>query len=560
VETEWVEDRVDEEARHALTAELGLDPFLALLLVRRGLAAPQEARAFLQAPLSDLPRPHGMKDLAAGVDLVWEHVGSGRKIAVYGDYDVDGITSAAIVTCHLGALGAGTETFLASRFEYGYGMGPKQAGAIVESGATLALLVDCGTSDFEAAEFLEARGVRTVVIDHHRLGSRPPPVSAFVNPMQPDCAFPDKALTAAGLSFYFTAMMNRRRPAGKGPADLPDPRDYLDLAAVGTVADVASVRGANRCILRSGLRRLSGSPRPSLARLVAAAGITRRRRGEEVVSFHISPVLNAAGRMGDPALALRFLLAGSDGEAAELHEKIALVNEKRKEAERAVAEAARFQMSRKDPSGRASLVLAGRGWHPGVLGIVANRLAERTGIVVAVIGVDGKTGRGSIRAPSGMNVFSALEPHRDLFERMGGHSAAVGFSISEARIGELEEALEEACRRQGRRRELRIDAALSVDEADWFHVEEIEKLAPFGTENPLPLIRLEGAAVEGGRIVGQDHLKFQAVGRSRAIPVFGPHLGRYLGRLRGDMSLLGHLRADTYRGGRNVEFVLKDFR
>jgi len=342
---------------------------------------------------------------------------------------------------------------------------------------------------------------------------------------------------------------------------MPDPRAYLDLAAIGTVADVAPVRGANRCILRSGLKRLAGSPRPALARLVAAAGVTRRRRGEDVVSFHISPVLNAAGRMGDPVLALNFLLAESDAEASELHEKIALANEKRKEAERAVAEEARFQLTRKDPSRRASLVLAGRGWHPGVLGIVASRLVERTGVVVAVIGIDGKTGRGSIRAPSGMNVFSALAPHRDLFDRMGGHSAAVGFSLPAGRIGALEEALEEACREQlALGRKIQIDAVLSVDEADWFHVEEIEKLAPFGTENPQPVICLEEGEIQGGRIVGTDHLKLFAAGRSGTIPVFGPHMGRRLGELRGRMRLVGHLRADTYRGGRNVEFVLKDMR
>jgi single-stranded-DNA-specific exonuclease len=561
-ETEWIERTLPAGELRGLEEGLGVSPFLARLLLGRGVRTAGEARSFFDAPLSELPQPRDMKDLSRAVDLAWDAVRAGTKVVVFGDYDVDGICSAALLTHGLRALGAQVETLLASRFDYGYGMGPKQAGAVASTGARLAILVDCGTSDLEAAAVLGDRGIAAIVIDHHRVGPRHPPVSAFVNPMRADCPFPCKSLTASGLSFYFVAMMTRLAPAWAADrAGKIDARDYLDLAAIGTVADVAPVTGANRCILKAGLRRMQDPSRPAVARMLAAAGLTRRTRSEEMVSFHIAPVLNSAGRMGDPALALRFMLAEGEEEARTLHEKIALLNERRRGEEQRVTQEAVLALTKKDLPGRASVVLAGKGWHPGVLGIVASRLVERTGRIVAVVGIEGATGRGSIRVPEGADIFSALERSRDLFERFGGHSAAVGFTLRADRLKMLEEKLEEAGRTLlARGRSLVIDATVPLEEAGWPHVEDIERLAPFGRDNPQPLVCLDGVSVRDAKIVGSDHLRFFAAGKTGGLPVFGPHMGGHLRTVAAARRLAGHLRQDTYRGGRAVEFVLKDFK
>ncbi len=560
MEAEWTYTPVDECLAGTLCEALDISPFLAQLLIKRDIVEAQDGRQLLEAPLSSLPKPDGMKDLETGIAIVLGCLDAGKKIAVFGDYDVDGICSTAMLSHFLTALGGRVETFLSNRFDYGYGLGTGQAEKIARGGAACAILVDCGTSDLEAAAFLESRDIRTVVIDHHRVGDTPPPVSAFINPMQDGCGFSYKDLTAAGLSFYFVAMMSTRmRERGGGPP--VDPRDYLDLAAIGTLADVAPVRGANRSIAKAGLKRLHGALRPAMARLMAAAGITHRAADEQVVTFSIAPLLNAAGRMGDPTLALRFLLASDDREARALHADIFLMNEKRREEDRRVLKEARFQMSKMDLEGRRSIVVHRKGWHQGVLGIVASRLAGKLEIPVAVIGVEGKTGRGSIRAPGETNLFSPLSEHRRIFERFGGHSAAMGFSINAGRIGELEETLEKVCRAlPPHRRRLEIDAKLGVDDVRWAHLLDIEKLAPFGRQNPAPLICLENVTPRDSRIVGDDHLKIFAAGRSREIGVFGPNMGSRLQEATDGVSLAGHLRADTYRGGEALELLLLDIK
>ncbi|MFH1435033.1 MAG: single-stranded-DNA-specific exonuclease RecJ [Pseudomonadota bacterium] len=561
MEAEWTYKPVDESLVGALSEALEISPFLARLLVKRDVVETRDGRQLLEAPLSSLPKPEGMKDLEAGIDIVLRHLDAGKKIAVFGDYDVDGICSTAMLSHFLTALGGKVETFLANRFDYGYGLGADQAEKIARGGASCALLVDCGTSDLEAAAFLESRDIRTVVIDHHRVGDTPPPVSAFINPMQGGCGFSCKALTSAGLCFYFVAMMSTRVKERSGAPPPVDPRDYLDLAAVGTLADVAPVRGANRSLIRAGLKRLHEARRPAMARMMAAAGAVRCVADEHVVTFSIAPLLNAAGRMGDPTLALRFLLAADDREARALHARISLLNEKRREEDRRVLKEARFQMSKMDLGNRRSLVLHKKGWHQGVLGIVASRLAGKLQIPVAIIGVEGKTGRGSIRAPGETNLFSPLSEHREIFERFGGHSAAMGFSIEAGRIGELEEALERVCGAlPPHRRQLELDAKLGVDDVRWAHLLDIERLAPFGRQNPAPLICLENVNIRDCRIVGDDHLKIFATGRSREIGAFGPNMGGRLREVTDGVSLAGHLRADTYRGGEALELLVLDIK
>jgi single-stranded-DNA-specific exonuclease len=558
METEWIFASVDENQVRRLQREAGLSGFLSRLLVARGISTAEEARGFLDSPLAALPAPHDMMNMAGGAQIVWDHVSAGRRVAVYGDYDVDGICSAAIITHFLRGLGAEVSATLASRFDYGYGLGPDQARRIEESGAACAVIVDCGTSDLGSVSYLESKGIRTVVIDHHRVAQELPPASAFINPQQPGCPFPAKALTASGLCFYFVAVMMRRggeRCAGD------DARDYLDLAAIGTVADVAPMTGANRCITKNGARRMLASKRPALVRMLAAAGAGAGRRPEEVISFFISPLLNAAGRMGDPMLALELLLARDEAQARQLHEKVALLNERRREEEKRVTDEARFLLTKKDTGGRSSFLLRGKGWHPGVLGIVASRLVERCGCPVGVIGVEGGLGRGSIRAPEGINLFSPLSQCRDLFERFGGHSAAMGFTIRAGKIPLLEEKLEQICAEMGRGGSaLTIDAVLSARELGWSHLEESEKLSPFGAGNPSPVICLRDLAVEDARIVGSNHLKGFISFTGRRIPLFGPNMGDRLASFHGASRLAGNLRSDTYRGGQAIEFILKDFK
>ena len=490
----------------ALVRALGLHPVTARCLVNRGLADPVAAAAFLKPRLAGLRPPVGLAGFAEAVERIDAAVAGGQRVGVFGDYDADGATSAALLTIYLRGLGASVEPRVASR-DRGYGFTLEDARHFIQAGCDLVITADTGTSDLPAIELLREQEIDTVVVDHHQVPEQADHPAILVNPHRPDSRYPFAGFASVGLCFYLMAALRSRR-AGAGLA-APEVRPLLDLVAVGTICDMAPLTQENRILVRLGLELLSRRERPGLVALLDYAKVDRQRvLDETTVSWKLGPRLNAPGRLGDARAALSLLLATDASDAMAWAAECEQANDARRQLQEQITgeamELAALQQ------GAQLVLVARRGWHPGVTGIVAARLAEALGRPCAVValGEDGQ-GRGSMRA-SGVHVFRALAGAGDHLVRFGGHEGAGGFTVNEAELPALAARLRdsvEAARLSGDNGTW-VDAVLPLGRIDARLAQELAALGPFGQGNPEPLMAAAGL-LSHARRVGQDgaHLK-----------------------------------------------------
>jgi single-stranded-DNA-specific exonuclease len=537
----------------ALAQGLSVTATFASWLVRRGFSDVGVTRQFLAPRLAGLTRPDDMADRAAAADRIARAVRAGERIAVFGDYDCDGMTAAAIMTEALGALGGEVTAFVGSRFEGGYGVSPPAVERLFASGASLVITCDCGSSDHEALARLAERGVDTVVIDHHLVPAEPLPALAFLNPHRPDCPFPFKGMASCGLALSIVAAV---RTALGRTFDL---KSLLDLVAIGTIADVAPLTGDNRALVRAGLGVLGDAQRPGLRALYDLAGISA-----DDVGFRIAPRLNAPGRLGSPEPALRLLVERNRERAETLAAGIENSSiERRARQDRMLDEAlAEIREQRYDE--RDAIVLGREGWGTGIVGIVAGRLADRFGRPVVVIGFENGHGRGSVRGPRGVRLYDALERARPLLVRFGGHQAAAGLELALGRLDELREAFEAAVADQ-RRDDVAAGRSVAVDtngvlrlvpgERPSRLLADLALLEPCGEANPYPELELEADVLVAREVTG-GHLKLELEVNGERVGAFGPGMGSRASEVKKTATVVGRLRRDTYRGGDAVELKL----
>ncbi len=526
------------------------------LLHRRGYLDPGATRRFLDPKLADLTPPDGMADRALAAERIVRAVKHGERICVFGDYDCDGITSAAIMTELVRAVGGEVVPLLASRFDGGYGVSPAAVERILASGARVLVTCDCGSSDHATLSDIAARGIDIIVIDHHLVPPEPLPVLAFLNPHRDDCAFPYKGLASCGLALSVGAALRAELSPGL------DLRQWLDLVAIGTIADVAPLDGDNRALVRAGLARLAEGRRPGVRALLELAKIdaSSSLSGEDV-AFRIAPRINAPGRLGPPDVALELLLSRTHDEARALCASIEqLQTERRAQQDRIIAEAVE-EIEREGWADRSAIVVGRDGWNHGIVGIAAGRLARRYQRPVIVVGFDGDVGRGSVRGPAGARLHDALGHARDVLDRYGGHQAAAGVELKLARLGELRERFEQACASQERPDELHDTdnvARLCPEDEPHAVVGDLLRLEPCGAANPTPQIAVE-ADVAASREVKGGHLKLElSLPGGRRMGAFGVRMGDRAETLAGQVLVLGRLRRDTYRGGGAVEIHIDE--
>ena len=433
--------RASDEARE-LARRLGLSTTAASVLLARGLRAPEESVRFLDPRLAHLTAPDTMRDRDAAIDRIARAVRARERICVFGDYDADGITATALLTDVLTALGGDVRPILADRFDGGYGFSDAAFARVRATGASLLVTCDCGSSDHERLERMRAAGIDAVVIDHHRVPDVPLPVLAFLNPHRPGCNFSYKGLASVGLALTVGAGVR----AALGIA--LDMRQWLDLVAIGTIGDVASLDGDNRALVRAGLALLGRSARPGTRALAQAARCAATPTGEDV-AYRFAPRINAPGRMDKPDLALALLLAKTDEDAQRFAGEVEVFSTRRKEVEREVLAEALAMLEDPALERLPGIVLARQGWHPGVVGIVAGRLASRFAKPAVVIALDGSRGRGSARAPAGFSVYEALTRSKEALVGFGGHHAAAGVDVASDRVETLRELFCDACRTLG---------------------------------------------------------------------------------------------------------------
>jgi single-stranded-DNA-specific exonuclease len=567
----------------ALSAALGVRQVTARCLAARGIVDPGLARSYLDPKLAELRPPAGLAGLSRAVDRLCRAVCAGERVGCFGDYDVDGVTTTALVTGFLRQLGVSAVARVARR-EAGYGFGEADARWFAEQGVSVIVTGDCGTSDVPAIQLAARLGVDVIVIDHHTVPEEvrgadgevaPHPAFALINPLRNDSTFPFRGMASVGLAFYVMQRMRTRlRELGyfrtgatgaRGGRPEPDLREWLDVVAIGTIADLVPLSGENRILTHAGLRRLAERRRPGLAALLARAGVGLDQPVDErTIGWKLAPRLNAPGRLGDAEPALALLLAEDRATAEAAAETLERANlERRAEQDRVTAEC-QAALAEGGTDGPA-IIVAGRGWPSGVVGIVAARLVDTYRRPAFVIAVDAETGigRGSARSAGGVNLYRALERAAPHLVRYGGHAAAAGLTVTADRIPALRESLLAAVAEQAGGSgdgDRAADAEVDLGEVDERLADELASLAPFGKGNEQPILVGRGLRVRDSRRVGDGtHLKLVlegAGGTIRAGIAFG--LGDRDPGPGSAIDCAFSAGISTWGGGRSVELHIRE--
>ncbi|MFA7343496.1 MAG: single-stranded-DNA-specific exonuclease RecJ [Terrimicrobiaceae bacterium] len=503
-----------------LLRELEIPPFLAALLVRRGYGGVAQAQDFLRPKMKSLQPPELLPQMSLAAERVWGAVKAGRRIVLYGDYDVDGVTSLALLSRILKVFGASVECFLPLRVEEGYGLSAAGVERCCEMHRPeLLIAVDCGTTSVREIAALRARGIEVIVLDHHEPGPERPDCTALVNPK---CGPDFHGLCSAGVAFKLAHAMQKISPA----AGL-DLRKYFDLVALATVADIVPLSGENRIFVRHGLHQMASTRWPGVAALMLVAGVSAPVRAGDV-GFRLGPRINAAGRLGPAQEALRLLLTDDPAEAACLASGLDAHNRERQGVEKAVVLDAEEWVEKNFESGRDTTIVAGRrDWHVGVLGVVASRVMRQHHRPTFIVGFDGSgLGKGSGRSIEGMSLVDLLRGCSEHLQKFGGHDMAAGLTMDEKSFPAFREAFETAARKLANEEiltpRLRLDAEIELPDLEISILEAQDLVEPFGAANPQPVLYTRSITPSGTpRTMKDKHLKIEfSAGRRRVPAVF----------------------------------------
>jgi single-stranded-DNA-specific exonuclease len=498
-----------------LQHELGVSNPLGQVLVRRGLSDPQRARAFLDA--TEEHSPQAFRGIGDAVEVILRHVGAGTRITIHGDYDVDGICSTAVLVRALRELGADVDSYLPDRASDGYGLSLQTVERLAARGTQLLVTVDCAVTAVEQVAAAQALGLDVVVTDHHSpRADGALPQAPIVHPLL--CGYPCVELCATAVAYKLAQALYAAH--GRDPLEL---RRDLDLVALATVADVMPLTGENRTLVRLGLRALAATTKPGLRALMAVAGVDASKVNERALGFALAPRLNAAGRLYRADAGLELVLTSDPKRAEQIAQELDSANRERRQIEQRIRFEAEAQMA--ELGERGAYVLAGEGWHPGVIGIVASRLVERSGRPVVMIALDGDEGRGSGRSIESFDLLGGLTACGESLLGYGGHRAAAGVQIERARVDEFAAALcahADAVLQPGDLLPVeRVDAIVDGRELGMALAEELQRLAPFGRGNPTVSLMLADAVFRDSRPMGEGkHARFSVESggvRARAV-------------------------------------------
>jgi single-stranded-DNA-specific exonuclease len=563
----WNTKPHDEAAATALAAALGLSPVTARLLAIRGLTDPDEASRFLNPSLDQLYDPYRLTGLEAAVERLQSAITNRDRIAVHGDYDVDGITSTVILRRALELLGADVGHFIPERLTDGYGLQPGTIDRLHAEGVKLIISVDCGIRAPEAARRARELGVDLIITDHHEPDTELPDACAVVNPKRHDCSYPDKNLAGVGVALKLVQALCAK--AGKS-AWLPA---FVKIASIGTLADVVPLVGENRIIAKLGLQMLTKGPhKVGLRALLEAAGLNGKTIDSYHIGFMVAPRINAAGRMSTPDIATRLLLASDEGmadEAKALAEQLETENTKRRaEDQDILAKAKKIVDTDPDVGSRSVLVVAGDGWHRGVIGIVASKIVDAYYRPAIVLSIDGDMAHGSCRSIPGFDMLAALESCAPLMKRFGGHKAAAGLQLETGKIKEFRQAVnahaEQHLGPDDLRPSLWLDGPLELKDITDRVMSEFAALAPFGPGNPRPRFHTNQVAiVDGPRVLKERHLKLSVKQNGRVLRAIQWNAAEREANLvakKDAVEIAYTVEENEYMGNKYVELRLDDFR
>ena len=549
------------EARARLTAA-GYPCLVSAVLASRGIDTAEEAAAFLEHEQRLTYSPFLMADMDKAAERVQQALTSGERIAVFGDYDVDGITATCILVDYLRSRGADVLHYIPRRIEDGYGLSCDAIEGLHRQGARLLITVDCGITGVEEVDFANSLGMDVVITDHHEGKEVLPAAAAVVDPHRPDCPYPFKHLAGCGVALKLALALGG-----------PDREEalfsrYCTLAAVGTVADVMQMSGENRTIVSRGLAAIEHSDFIGLHALLKEAGLSGREITSVQIGFVLAPRINAAGRMGAADKAAELLLCSDPAEAERMARELCALNRERQNVEQTIYSQAEEMIARLPDRDRSALVLESSRWHQGVVGIVASRLSEKYSRPSFMIHLNGATGKGSCRSWGGFNLFAALESCKDLLLGFGGHELAAGFTIKEENIPAFRARMNEYARsfRGGAAPVSVLDVDVVITHPSAVTLEELEALSalePYGSGNARPVFCLLGATLLRTQNVGQNrHLKLRlGKGSAQFDGIFFSTVAEDCGCKAGDrVDAAFYLQVNEFRGSRTLQLQMVDLR
>ena len=566
MDLKWiVDDPQDSEVVKQLSKQLETPEIIARLLINRGIRSPESALKFFNPNFENLHDPFLMADMEKAVDRLISAIRENERILIYGDYDVDGITSVAMTYLLLSKLGADVIFYIPDRLKEGYGLSEDSIREAYNRGAKLIVSVDCGVTAVKEVALAASIGIDTIICDHHEPQAELPNATAILDPKRHDCDYPFKELAGVGVAFKFMQGLFERIGA-----DTEDVKKYVDYVAIGSAADIVPLVDENRALVSEGLKYLNERPRKvGIQALLDSSGQSNREIGTGQVVFVIAPRINAVGRMGDAMRAVKMLATDSPQEARDIAAVLEQENRLRKNIdEETFKQAITMTEETYDPEHAILLVLEQEGWHPGVIGIVASRLVERYYRPTIMITLDEGVGKGSARSIPGFDIYSALKSCEDLLIEFGGHKYAAGITIKEENIPIFRERMISVAREQLSEEllspKLRVEGEMRLNQITPTMFKYLKRFAPFGPQNMRPIFVSRNLKVIGEtQIVGNNHLKLKVRQDGVTIDTIGFNLGTLSYRVEpgeSNLDIAYVIEENEYLGRKSIQLRLKDIR
>ncbi|UCD79411.1 MAG: single-stranded-DNA-specific exonuclease RecJ [Desulfobacterales bacterium] len=553
-----------------LSRELNCHPVTAKILANRNILTASDAVDFLTVSLNNLRPPSSLIDMDAAVNRICTAITGNQKILIFGDYDVDGVTSTVILLDFLRYAGADVSYYIPHRINEGYSILPQHISHVIRPNKfDLIITADCGSGSHQAVKAANRFGIDMVITDHHNIGADIPPALAVINPKRHECTAGLQNLAGVGVAFYLLICL-RSHLRDKGFwQERPEPnlKNYCDLVALGTVADMVPLIRENRILSKTGLELINAGQRPGLTELLKVSGIRNETLDADDIAFRLAPRLNAAGRLDHASRAVDLLTARDTNFAAQAAHKLNLLNQKRQELEKTtLADIQGYLDINPSMLQRSSLVLSRDGWHAGVLGIVASRIMDKYYRPVVLIATEDGLGKGSARSIPGIDLYAALAACKPYLENFGGHSMAAGLKIREENIADFQTAFEEAVRTVSQPEDLipklPIDSELDFGAISADLVDEMESLIPFGAGNPEPLFMSSNVKVVSSKIVGKNHrrmvLRQSSAPNIAALQAIHFNVDDRMARQNKFEKMIFKLRWNRWNGKKTTQIIVED--
>ena len=553
----WQVYQVNEDQVERLQKEYNLNKLLATILSNRGIIEEEQIRKFLNPKRSDFYDPYEMPDMKIAVDRIIKAIENKEKIIIYGDYDVDGITSVTVLKSFIEERGIKVSEYIPNRLEEGYGLNKEAVKMIYEQGNQLMITVDCGISAVEEVDYANELGLETIITDHHEPGSELPKALAVVDAKRKDNKYPFRNLAGVGVVFKLIQAISMRLNLEE-----KEYLKYLDIVCIGTISDIVPLVDENRVIVKLGLKLVEQTRNLGLRSILQMAGYNKI--DSTTVSFGVAPRINACGRMGHQEDALKLFLSKDENEVKQLTQKLDEYNKKRQEIEKNIYNDAINQINEKKLDERNTIIVSGENWHHGVIGIVSSKITELYFKPSILLCEEGEIGKGSGRSIPRFDLYEALTECKESIEKFGGHSMAIGINVKKEKFEEFKEKIEEIAIQKEISKIvpiLKIDAQIELNEINQKIVDSLKELEPFGEENKTPLFIIKNLKIDSIRALSEGkHLKLTLKNDKNIINAIGFNLGSLANEYRiGDkIDVVGNLEINTFNGVDNIQINLKD--